>query len=124
MKREADVKTVQNASAERAAAQGRESGRAENKESQTRQTLVVWTVYAKLGNHFPAEEVVRIGDRDYARRIRVIQADENPSAWRSGNWIPRQCFKQTESICVSTLEPIRYCRREKTPDAKGSNVSM
>ena len=23
----------------------------------------------------------------------VIQVDENPSAWRSGKWIPHQCFK-------------------------------
>ena len=38
-------------------------------------------------------EVVRIGDHDYAGQIRVIQADENPSAWRSGIWNPRQCFK-------------------------------
>ena len=38
-------------------------------------------------------EVVRIGDRDYAGQIRVIQADENPSAWRSGSWVPRQCVK-------------------------------
>ena len=72
---------------------GKRKCRAENKESQRRQTLVVWTVYAKLGNHFPAEEVVRIGDRDYASRIRFMQADENPSAWRSGIWITGQCFK-------------------------------
>ena len=32
---------------------------------------------------------------------------------------------QTESMCVSTLEPIRFCRRGKrTPDTKGSNISM
>ena len=75
---------------------------------------MVWTCTAKLGNHFPADEVVQIGDRDYAGQNRVIQADENPNVWRKGIWIPRQCYKPDyESECVSTLEPIRCCRRER-----------
>ena len=46
--------------------------------------------------HTRRSEVVRIGDRDDAGQIRVIQADENSSAWQSGIWIPRQFFKPDE----------------------------
>ena len=38
-------------------------------------------------------EVIRIGDRDYADQIRVIQVDENSNAWSSGSWIPRHRFR-------------------------------
>ena len=140
--------------------QGGRVGRAGNKEGQTRQTLMVWTVYSmanspysvyelaptcpgpkqkyladeiqrlhvrhqlvlqepfplhhcctpssivstilskvnilmvfKTCNHFPIDKVERIGDRDFAGRIRAIQADENPSAWRSTIWMLHQRFK-------------------------------
>ena len=39
------------------------------------------------------DEVLRIGNRDYAGRIRVIQADESPIAWRSGIWMHHHRFK-------------------------------
>ena len=55
-------------------------------------------------------EVLRIGDRDFAGQIRVIQSDENSSAWKSGIWIPRQFSNQTKGMCVSNLKSI-FCYR-------------
>ena len=121
LKRGADVETVQDASAER-------TGRAENKVSQTRQTLVVWTCTAKFGNHFPANEVVQIGDRDYAGQNRVIQADENPNVWRTGIWILHQCYKPDGKrvrlhIGADSLR-CRRCHRRRYPMvSQGSKIS-
>ena len=39
-------------------------------------------------------EIIRIGDRDFARQIRVLYAHgERPNDWRWGSWIPRRFFR-------------------------------
>ena len=94
-------------------------------------------------------EVIRTGERAYAAQIRVIQADENPSAWRSGTWIPSKCFEldgerarlhpwadlqgvHTHDQCEGAANVlIHYCRREgectryqKFRDVEVSGVAM
>ena len=108
------MKTVQDASAKRAAAELlREEEVAAPKTKKVKRGKREWCgrCTAKLGKHVPADEVVRIGDRDYAGQIRVIQADvairhlDTPSMF------------QTRSRFTALVE------REKTPDAQGRKIS-
>ena len=85
LKRGADEETVQDASAERTATGLPRWPRRKQRKPTKANVCGVDSgvnVTAKLGNHFPAGEVVR-----------VIQADENPNVWRKDIWIPRQCYK-------------------------------
>ena len=57
-------------------------------------------------------EVIRIGDRDNVGKIASSKSMRTPVL---GDWAfgyPVKGSNQTESMCVSTLEPIRCCRRE------------
>ena len=63
-------------------------------------------------------EVLRIGDRDYADQIRVIQVDVNSQCLVIGAvGYPVNASGLTESVCVSALEPT--CKDSKlTTDVK------
>ena len=62
-------------------------------------------------------EVVRIGDRDYAGQILC-----HPSRWAFRYTV--NVSNTTESMCDSTLEPIRCCRREGENNLNATEVAM
>ena len=57
-------------------------------------------------------EVIRIGDRDYVGQIASSKSMRTPVLGERAFEYPVNVSNQTESMCVSTLEPIRCCRRE------------
>ena len=57
-------------------------------------------------------EVIRIGDRDYVGQIASSKSMRTPVLGDRAFGYPVNVSNQTESMCVSTLEPIRCCRRE------------
>ena len=58
-------------------------------------------------------EVISIGDRDHASQIRVIPRDENPNAWQSGTWIPRQCCSSRTLRPWTVYELVTTCTKRE-----------
>ena len=57
-------------------------------------------------------EVIRIGARDYVTQIASSKLMRNPVLGDRAFGYPDNVSNQTESMCVSTFEPIRCCCRE------------